>query len=535
MVVLAASICTRGGKAIISRQFRDLHKERVAALLANFPKLAQSGTQHTTVEDDNVRYVYQPLEELYVVLITNRQSNILQDIETLRLLSQVVSSSVRTVDEREVLHNAFDLLAAFDEVVTLGYRENLSLSQIKTFLEMESHEEKIQEIIERNKELEAAEERKKKAKQLELQRREASRRTAQRLGPASTGGFGSSSRSGGFGPSSIPSRPAPTVYDYVDTQQQQPTSTFRSQPRGKGLQLGKKKTSSGVDALREEAESSPLLQASVDEPEPVRQVSADHRLNGRPVSNNTGVEVNVVEGIKAKFSRDGTIKSSEIQGNLKLRIGDPNLAKLKIVTTTDAAAFDTQYKTNPKVDKEAFLTHRAIVPKNLNIPFPTNNTEFEVLRWRINGKPEDSSLVPVTFNCWFARSDPGFFDVTLEYELKPDYTEKLDNVVITVPLVSSNAHITDPSLVFDQTDDHIEWIIPEIVPGTSSVSGSFEFTAEADSENDFFPMQVTFKVLDPTTTYGRVDVSEVVSATDESVSYPFRRNFNISADSYTIE
>jgi hypothetical protein len=33
--------------------------------------------------------------------------------------------------------------------VTLGYRENLTISQIKTFLEMESHEERIQEIIAR--------------------------------------------------------------------------------------------------------------------------------------------------------------------------------------------------------------------------------------------------------------------------------------------------------------------------------------------------------------------------------------------------
>jgi hypothetical protein len=31
----------------------------------------------------------------------------------------------------------------------MGYRENLSLTQIKAFLEMESHEERIQEIIER--------------------------------------------------------------------------------------------------------------------------------------------------------------------------------------------------------------------------------------------------------------------------------------------------------------------------------------------------------------------------------------------------
>ncbi len=148
-VVLAASICTRGGKPVLSRQFRSVSRSRIEGLLASFPKLADSGTQHTTVEQDNVRYVYQPLDELYMVLITNRQSNILQDIDSLHLFSQVVSSICKTLDEREILRNAYELLSAFDELVTMGYRENLSLGQIKTFLEMESHEERIQEIISR--------------------------------------------------------------------------------------------------------------------------------------------------------------------------------------------------------------------------------------------------------------------------------------------------------------------------------------------------------------------------------------------------
>ena len=147
--MLAASICTRGGKAVISRQFRDIARSRIEGLLASFPKLADSGTQHTTVEQDNVRYVYQPLDELYMVLITNRQSNILQDIDSLHLFAQVVTSICKSLDEREILRNAYELLSAFDELVTLGYRENLSISQIKTFLEMESHEERIQEIISR--------------------------------------------------------------------------------------------------------------------------------------------------------------------------------------------------------------------------------------------------------------------------------------------------------------------------------------------------------------------------------------------------
>lgn len=149
MVVLAASICTRGGKAVLARSFHEMRRSRLETLLLSFPKLADSGTQHTTVEQDNVRFVYQPLDELYMVLITNKQSNILQDIDSLHLFAQVVTSTCRSLDEREILRNAYELLSAFDELVTLGYRENLTISQIKTFLEMESHEERIQEIIAR--------------------------------------------------------------------------------------------------------------------------------------------------------------------------------------------------------------------------------------------------------------------------------------------------------------------------------------------------------------------------------------------------
>ena len=41
------------------------------------------------------------------------------------------------------MDQAFPLIFAFDEIVALGYRESVNLAQIRTFTEMESHEEAV--------------------------------------------------------------------------------------------------------------------------------------------------------------------------------------------------------------------------------------------------------------------------------------------------------------------------------------------------------------------------------------------------------
>lgn len=49
----------------------------------------------------------------------------------------------RNMEESDIVDQAFPLIFAFDEIVALGYRENVNLAQIKTFTEMESHEEQV--------------------------------------------------------------------------------------------------------------------------------------------------------------------------------------------------------------------------------------------------------------------------------------------------------------------------------------------------------------------------------------------------------
>lgn len=69
----------------------SMSRIRIEGLLAAFPKLIGMGKQHTYVETEDVRYVYQPIEVLYLILVTSKQSNILEDLETLRMLSKLVS------------------------------------------------------------------------------------------------------------------------------------------------------------------------------------------------------------------------------------------------------------------------------------------------------------------------------------------------------------------------------------------------------------------------------------------------------------
>lgn len=68
----------------------DMSRIRIEGLLAAFPKLVGMGKQHTYIETENVRYVYQPIEALFLLLVTTKQSNILEDLDTLRMLSKLV-------------------------------------------------------------------------------------------------------------------------------------------------------------------------------------------------------------------------------------------------------------------------------------------------------------------------------------------------------------------------------------------------------------------------------------------------------------
>ena len=531
MVVLAASIVTRSGKAVLSRQFREMPKTRVEALLAALPTLLSSaGAQHTTVETDHVRYVYQPLEELNMVLITNRQSNILQDISTLHLFAQIVQGQCRQCNEAEILKHAFEIIEAFDEVCAFGLRENLTLPQVRNFLEMDSHEERIQEIIEKNKELEANEERKRRAKQIEQQRKEMQRRGMESgIGGGGAGGAGGFRNGVGAGGYNALPRPggfqapvsAPTTQAFSSK------LTKAAPPRGKGLALGKKSKQSNLfEAVRGEAESVPLMVA----PEEPLASSSSSAPSGAAAAaarpdDMESIHIKVNEVVEARANRDGGLESVEIKGDLSLLITDRERGKVKVVCGLDNA-HNIQLKTHPNVDKAAWSSQQTIGLRDPSKSFPIDTT-IGVLRWRhaLSAASANDANVPVQLTCWPSPTDAGGCELTIEFEHAG--TEALTEVVIVVPLVNDTdpqigeASIDGSDVTVSLDSDNangaeLRWTIPIVEAGTS---GSLELALTKTEADELFPITCTFATTNP---IAGVEVADVKTAADGDI-VPFSK------------
>ena len=156
MAIISAAIVSSRTCAV-SRQFVSITRLRMEGLITAFQRLVENSESetkdHTFIETDSVRYVYSPLDQLYLVIITSLDSNILEDLDTIRLLQSAVQDVCPDhVDESAVLSKAFDIIFAFDEVVSFGQREAVTLAQIRQYVEMDSVEEKLQKIVRNMKE-----------------------------------------------------------------------------------------------------------------------------------------------------------------------------------------------------------------------------------------------------------------------------------------------------------------------------------------------------------------------------------------------
>ncbi|CAK9204770.1 unnamed protein product [Sphagnum troendelagicum] len=482
-VVLAASIISKSGKALVSRQFMDMSRIRIEGLLAAFPKLVGSGKQHTYVETENVRYVYQPMETLFLLLVTNKQSNILEDLETLRLISKLVPEYVPALDEEGICKMAFELIFAFDEVISLGHKENVTLGQVKQYVEMESHEERLHKLVIESKINDTKDVMKRKASEIDKNRIEKNR--SEKGGfmsvPSTSfirfeNGFGdnnSSAKSGGFKSSSTNFGSGGLDSDAFVPKARNATTGAPS--KASGMQLGKStKTNQFLESLKAEGEV--LVEAVA--PGPVRSAA--------PVITDP-ITVGIEEKLTVTLKKDGGLENLVVQGTMSLVVQKEEDAYIRVQVDSGANKL-FNFNTHPNIDKNLYAEKNILGLKDPKRPFPTG-TSLAILRWRMQSKQE--SLVPLSINCWPSVSG-GESYVNIEYEASKAF--ELQNVIIQIPLPA----LRDPPTVnqvdgewrYDSRRSILEWTI--VLIDNTNQNGSMEFVVPAADPSAFFPIDINF-------------------------------------------
>ncbi|XP_059456748.1 coatomer subunit delta-like [Corylus avellana] len=507
MVVLAASIVSKSGKVLVSRQFVDMTRIRIEGLLAAFPKLVGTGKQHTYVETENVRYVYQPIEALYLLLVTNKQSNILEDLETLRLLSKLVPEYAYSLDEEGICKTAFELIFAFDEVISLGHKENVTVAQVKQYCEMESHEEKLHKLVLQSKINETKDIMKRKASEIDKSKIERGRGdkggfiSLQSMGSGriessfgdmniSSGGGGGFGSGSGFGLST-------DIESFSTKSKGRPPSSATAPPKGLGMQLGKsQKTNQFIESLKAEGEV--IL-------EDVQPKTGQSRSAAPPLTD--PITLTVEEKLNVTLKRDGGVSNFDVQGTLSLQILNEEDGHIQVQIETGGNP-GILFKTHPNMNKELFSNENILGLKDPNRPFPTGQggdaTGVGLLKWRMQST--DESVVPLTINCWPSVSGNETY-VSIEYEASSMFD--LRNVVISVPLPAlreaPNVRQIDGEWRYDSRNSVLEWSI--LLIDNSNRSGSMEFVVPPTDSSIFFPISVRFSA---TNTFSDLKVINVI-------------------------
>ncbi|KAG5508986.1 hypothetical protein GH5_06210 [Leishmania sp. Ghana 2012 LV757] len=535
MTVISAGIVSKQGRIVLARQFTDISRVRIEGLLSAFPRLLESSMskQVTYIDAGTVRYVYQPIEELFLVLITTTKSNIVEDLATLHLMGRLIPEYVpEGITEASLEAHSFEVFFALDEVVVCGKRENSTVEQIRVYLEMDSYEERM-----------ALEEKQRQMAEAKKITAEHARKMRERRmgggGPSggvyggissddpNYGGFGSSSAAGGNMNMYTSGGGVETTYSAASAAISSHTSAplkMSAAPRS-GMSLGKAhKTDISSKIQKEMGITAPPASGALGGAGD--QTAMGHIALELPVSTvpQEAVNITIEEKMSATLQREGEPVPIDIKGELTVLVADPQQDHIKLMLAPVSDAFT--FRAHAKVNKTLFMSDQVLTMADSK-PFPVQQP-VTILRWRLSNS---TITAPISFTCW-----PEASSITIEYELADPNTPPLQPVRLAIPLYGATPQDVQSSTGAYQVvvAQHVIWTI-DVVDGHQNTSGNIEITVDndhgANGEELFFPIQVA---LSSQVSIAHVGVKEVVS-TQSGHAVRFSQQQHLVSDNVMVQ
>jgi len=172
MVAFSSLICTKNAKIMFARQFVKMSRMELEEHVVHFTRNIESCKENSTFESEKARYIFIPIESLYLVLLTDKESNLIEDIEIIKLIYRLIQDICGSISEQTIIENSFDLMMGIDDIVNMGYRDAVNIPQIKQFMLMDSLDEKEFRKIQEQKENLVKKQMQEKAREFEKMRRE---------------------------------------------------------------------------------------------------------------------------------------------------------------------------------------------------------------------------------------------------------------------------------------------------------------------------------------------------------------------------
>ena len=470
-----------------------------------------------------MRYVYHPVDSLYLVAVTTKHSNIVEDIETVRQLAEILPAQLpnyAVLDESTVASHAFSLLFAVDELISAGgHREHISASAVAANLAMESHEETLAIMIKKSREEDAARASARRAAELQRARRaqmaaggssvlqnamavssdDRMQSGASPSGGPSSGKYGAVS-SASMASSSGAARASGNAYSGSSQPQSSPAAASKLPAsigqRMDGMRLGSRKAApedSAAAVMAEAGITAPVRRANEGSALGVDATSAamSAAAAAAAAAATEAISVSISEHISVAMTSDGAVDMATT-GSVAVKCA-PQAVQAR-VQLTGAALPGCKVQNNPNTDKDAWVSEQAIALREGKV-FPAN-TAITAVRWRRASKNLDD--VPLGLNVWPEDDGMGGTTLSVEYTLQGGASVTLRDVVVTLPPGSSGSGAPDISVCDGEAravDGRLVWTIGDVSQGNSA--GELACTLSGVSPESCFPVTVSFSAAQP--------------------------------------
>lgn len=383
---------------------------------------------------------------------------------------------------------------------------------------MESHEERLHNMIKQSK-VESARDQARAAATTIREKRDSAMEGigGGGGGPQGMGGGDNFNRDRGYSgsPSSFQPPAVPTPDVSISAASSRPAAV-----KGMSLMAAGGKNKSLEDALYKEDKLMPVI------PKAIPSSSSGAAPPPAPTPSHVHpIMLAINERVNCTATRDGSIESFDVKGSLTLTAQDDEAALCSVqMNTVQSEMFN--FTTHPKVNKAVYEQSGLLQLKDTTKGFPSQRP-VGILKWSHSSASED--FVPLKINCWPEEEARGQINVSIEYSMEQNLV--LHNVAIRIPLCTSNP----PNIIaVDGNHKHnaqageLLWTVDMI--DSSNSTGSLEFSIQQRDTDAFFPIEVGFNSPN---LYCDLEVQQVVAAgSGAAIQYGLSKG--LSTEEYTV-